>query len=64
MNENETPQQPAALEARPEPPANLARPDMRQLSQRITARFHLTPLDADETAAYLRHRSRIAGRLG
>jgi len=39
----------------------LARPDMRQLSQRITARFHLTPLNADETTAYLRHRYRIAG---
>ncbi|MCI4569344.1 AAA family ATPase [Lysobacter sp. CFH 32150] len=39
----------------------LARPDMRQLSQRITARFHLTPLDANETAAYLRHRYRVAG---
>src|SRR5688500_207709 len=27
----------------------LARPDLRQLAQRITARFHLTPLDARET---------------
>jgi hypothetical protein len=35
----------------------LARPELRQLAQRITARFHLTPLDVDETAAYLRHRS-------
>ncbi|MEI2455045.1 AAA family ATPase [Lysobacter firmicutimachus] len=39
----------------------LARPDMRQLSQRITARFHLTPLDAQETGALLRHRYRVAG---
>lgn len=39
----------------------LARPDMRQLSQRITARFHLTPLSAEETTAFLRHRYRIAG---
>ncbi|MGJ7901427.1 AAA family ATPase [Lysobacter sp. 1R34A] len=39
----------------------LARSDMRQLAQRITARFHLTPLSADETAAFLRHRYRIAG---
>ena len=29
MNENETPKTPAAPDARPEPPANLARPDMR-----------------------------------
>src|SRR5690606_12698598 len=33
----------------------------RQLAQRITARFHLDPLDAGETAAYLRHRWRVAG---
>lgn len=39
----------------------LAREDLRQLSQRITARFHLTPLDRDETGEYLRHRYRIAG---
>src|SRR5690606_424135 len=39
----------------------LARPDLRQLAQRITARFHLTPLDPGETAEYLRHRFRIAG---
>ncbi|MBJ7574732.1 ExeA family protein [Luteimonas sp. MC1828] len=39
----------------------LGRPDLRQLAQRITARFHLTPLDAAGTADYLRHRFRIAG---
>ncbi len=39
----------------------LARDDLRQLAQRITARFHLTPLDADETEAYLRHRFAVAG---
>jgi general secretion pathway protein A len=39
----------------------LARPELRQLAQRITARFHLTPLDAGETADYLRHRYRVAG---
>ncbi|HKN79081.1 MAG TPA: AAA family ATPase, partial [Lysobacter sp.] len=41
----------------------LARSDMRQLAQRITARYHLMPLDANETAAYLRHRFRVAGGL-
>ena len=42
----------------------LARPELRQLAQRITARYHLTPLlDANETTAYLRHRYRIAGGL-
>jgi len=39
----------------------LARDDLRQLAQRITARFHLTPLDAEETEAYLRHRFAVAG---
>ena len=39
----------------------LARPELRQLAQRITARFHLSPLDERETAAYLRHRWRVAG---
>ncbi|MEN1970888.1 AAA family ATPase [Luteimonas sp. MJ204] len=39
----------------------LAEPGLRQLAQRITARFHLTPLDAAGTAEYLRHRFRMAG---
>lgn len=41
----------------------LARPELRQLAQRITARYHLTPLDIDETEAYLRHRLAVAGSL-
>ncbi|MDI9239169.1 AAA family ATPase [Lysobacter sp. LF1] len=49
------------LLAQPELRTILAREDMRQLAQRITARYHLTPLDAAETAEYLRHRFRIAG---
>lgn len=39
----------------------LDRPELRQLAQRITARFHLTPLDADEVEAYVRHRVAVAG---
>ena len=39
----------------------LARPALRQLAQRITARYHLTPLQPAETAAYLRHRITVAG---
>jgi general secretion pathway protein A len=39
----------------------LARDELRQLAQRITARFHLTPLDGAETEAYLRHRFAVAG---
>ena len=39
----------------------LARPELRQLAQRITARYHLTPLGPTETEAYLRHRWSVAG---
>ena len=39
----------------------LARNDLRQLAQRITGRYHLAPLSREETAAYVRHRLRIAG---
>ncbi|GAA5011484.1 AAA family ATPase [Pseudoluteimonas lycopersici] len=39
----------------------LAKPELRQLAQRITARFHLTPLSESETGEYLRHRFRVAG---
>ena len=49
------------LLGQPELRTLLAREDMRQLAQRITARFHLTPLDAGETERYLRHRHAIAG---
>lgn len=49
------------LLGQPELRTLLARPELRQLAQRITARFHLQPLDAAETDAYLRHRWRVAG---
>jgi general secretion pathway protein A len=49
------------LLGQPELRTLLAREDLRQLAQRITARFHLTPLDAAETEGYLRHRHGIAG---
>ena len=39
----------------------LARQDLRQLAQRITARYHLTPLLAEETAEYIAHRLQVAG---
>ena len=49
------------LLGQPELREKLARPELRQLAQRITARYHLDPLDADESDAYLRHRYAIAG---
>jgi len=40
----------------------LARKEMRQLAQRITARFHLQPLSREEVKAYVSHRLAIAGQ--
>mgnify|MGYP001826308933 FL=1 len=39
----------------------LQRQNLRQLSQRITARYHLEPLNDEETRAYVRHRMMVAG---
>jgi general secretion pathway protein A len=39
----------------------LARTELRQVAQRITARFHLTELNEEETAGYVAHRLSIAG---
>lgn len=39
----------------------LRRPDLIQFAQRISVDYHLTPLTADETAAYIRHRLEVAG---
>lgn len=39
----------------------LARPELRQLTQRITARYHIAPLTQQETTAYIQHRIGIAG---
>lgn len=49
------------LVGQPELKKLLARPSLRQLSQRITARFHLEALSLAETHAYIAHRLRIAG---
>ncbi len=40
----------------------LSSEDMRQLAQRITARFHLKPLNRDEIKAYVDHRLAVAGQ--
>jgi len=40
----------------------LARNEMRQLAQRITARFHLQPLSREEVKAYVSHRLAVAGQ--
>ena len=41
--------------------ALLEQPDLRQLAQRITGRYHLSPLSRDESAGYVKHRMRVAG---
>jgi general secretion pathway protein A len=45
----------------PELKARLGRPELRQLRQRITVRYHIPPLSAEDTGAYIRHRLFIAG---
>lgn len=42
----------------------LARDDLRQLAQRIMARYHLLPISRDETGAYIHHRLWICGSDG
>jgi general secretion pathway protein A len=39
----------------------LDQPDLRQLAQRITGRYHLNPLSSEESAGYVKHRMRVAG---
>jgi general secretion pathway protein A len=41
----------------------LAQRDLRQLAQRITARYHLNPLGREEMTQYIRHRLAVAGGI-
>ena len=50
------------LIGQPELTAILDQPKLRQLAQRVTARYHLEPLSRPETLAYVRHRLAVAGR--
>jgi len=49
------------LLGQPELKTMLERNDLRQLAQRITARYHLHPLSNQETGGYIRHRLAVAG---
>lgn len=49
------------LIGQPELKKLLAREDLRQLSQRITARYHITPLSRQELGEYVAHRLKVAG---
>ncbi|HWC02192.1 MAG TPA: AAA family ATPase [Methylomirabilota bacterium] len=50
------------LIGQPELTEILDQPKLRQLAQRVTARYHLEPLSCAETRAYIRHRLAVAGR--
>lgn len=52
------------LVGQPELATMLARPELRQLNQRITVRYHLRPMDFDDTRAYILHRLAVAGSQG
>jgi len=49
------------LVGQPELGALLEKKELRQLSQRITVRYHLQAMDAEDTTAYIEHRLGIAG---
>ena len=49
------------LIGQPELASLLAQQDLRQLAQRITARYRLTALTHEETRDYIAHRCRVAG---
>src|SRR5262249_41477690 len=40
----------------------LEREDLRQLAQRVVARYHLEPFSLEDTRAYVRHRMEVAGQ--
>lgn len=49
------------LLGQPELRTLLERPELAQLSQRTTVRWHIRPLGQEETADYVRHRLAVAG---
>lgn len=52
------------LVGQPELRKRAKRPEMQQLMQRFAIKFHLNPLDRQETARYIQHRLRLAGGNG
>jgi general secretion pathway protein A len=50
------------LIGQPELQQQLKQQHLRQLAQRITARYHLLPLEQGEVSAYIAHRLAVAGR--
>ena len=52
------------LAGQPELNDKLDSPELIQLVQRVRLRFHLTPLSAQDTRAYIEHRLQVAGSGG
>jgi general secretion pathway protein A len=52
------------LVGQPELRQQLARPELRQLNQRIALRYHLQPFNHQETEDYINHRLVVAGSHG
>jgi len=52
------------LVGQPELGTLLGRPELRQLAQRITVRYSLSPMDFEDTATYIDHRVKVAGGWG
>jgi len=52
------------LIGQPELKEKLEERQLRQLRQRITVRYHLSPLSREETQRYILHRLRVAGANG
>ncbi|RME35949.1 MAG: general secretion pathway protein [Gammaproteobacteria bacterium] len=49
------------LSGQPELREVLRRPELEQFAQRVAVDYHLGPLEAEETDAYIRHRLAVAG---
>ncbi len=52
------------LMGQPELQSKLWYKNLEQLRQRVTIHYHLTPLNAQETATYISHRMHVAGANG
>lgn len=51
------------LVGQPELHEKLRMPELRQLNQRVTVRYHMLPLDRSDIGRYIHHRLRIASRV-
>ena len=52
------------LVGQPELKDMVLSPNMRQLAQRVAASFHLTGMDKETVAGYIKHRLKVAGGTG